>query len=413
MKIQAQNRVLSMSLLFFLSILARGGQSQMHFDCKSAEAMMKVVRALHQHAEASTVAKLLENALTFEAYRVSQERYTSPERSKENQVTLAEFRKFILSYPGGQVDTQNNRRLVLTKPLYDAAIRNPEKFQRALKKIRSVASSRFQDSFELAFSWLPSRPNMDIYVWILFDIGGSGAWAFRTKDGKQNVGFNILHLLDDQGEFDAELFAGTLAHEIHHLGSPLSSYFKTIQYDELDNSSRLKLYTDYLETMVTEGMAMKFCNNAPGVLSPKPNPDRDFAATRLNLKEWAEFQEQFSDIHRRAVKDLRKILSSPEIDREELESDYNNYWTWRAGQKEGKIFTLGREYYYGAEILGVINMAFGREVLFEGLLDLRKIPLLYNEGLKELCPKDFEQYLFPEDIIKMVQGLYPSRDRPE
>jgi hypothetical protein len=356
----------------------------------------------------------LDEALKLEAYRVSQERYTSPERSKEEQVTLAEFRKFMLSYSGDQVDTQNNRRLILTKPFYDAAIKNPEKFQRALQKIRSVPSSRFQDSFKLALSWLPTTPDLNIHVWVLFDIGGSGAWAFQTKDGNQNVGFNILHLLDDRGEFDVELFAGTLAHEIHHLGLPLSSYFKTIHYDGLDNTSRLKLYTDYIQTMITEGMAIKFCNNAPGVLSPKPNSERDFAATRLNLKEWAEFQEQLADIHRRAVEDLRKILGGPEVNGEQMESDYDDYWTWRASQKEGKKFiTLGREYYYGAELLGVIYSALGREALFEGLLDLRKIPLLYNKGLKKLHPKDLESYLFPEDVIKMVQELYPSGDRPE
>jgi len=408
MILRSQVRVLFIPLLFFLSVSAATGQSQMHFDCTSADAMMKVLLALHQHAAAATVDPLLEEALKFEAYRVSHERYTDPERSKENQVTLAEFRRFMRSFSGDRVDTRNNRRLVITKPLYDEAIANPDKFQKALETIRSFASSRFQDSFNLALSWLPTTPQLDIHVWVLFDIGGSGAWAFRTQDGKQNVGFNVLHLLDDQGEFDVELFAGTLAHEIHHLGDPLSGYFKATQYDRLDDASRLKLYTDYIQAMITEGMAMKFCNNAPGVLSPKPNPERDFAATRSNLAEWAEFQGQFAEIHRRAVKDLRKILGSPEIDREELKSDYDNYWTWRAGQKEGKTYTLGREYYYGTELLGVINIAFGREAVFECLLDMRKIPSLYNEGVKKIRPQEFDQYLYPEDTVKMIQELSAS-----
>ncbi len=405
MTIRSQSRGLFVPLLLWLPIFAPGGQSQMHFDCKSAEAMMKVILALHQRADAATVNTLLDEALKFEAYRVSHERYTDPERSKENQVTLAEFRRFMHSFSEDQADTQNNRRLEITKPFYDDAITNPDKFRKALEKIRSVASSRFQDSFKLALFWLPTTPHLDIHVWVLFDIGGSGAWAYRTQDGKQNVGFNILHLLDDQGEFDAEIFAGTLAHEIHHLGSPLESYFKTIRYESLGPSSHLKLYSDYFEPMITEGMAMKFCNNAPGVLSPQPNPERDFVASRLNLEEWAEFQEQLADIHRRAVKDLRKILGSSEIDSEEFKSDYDNYWTWRAGQKEGKTYTLGREYYYGTELLGVINMAFGREAVLECLLDLRKIPSLYNEGVKKIRPEEFDKYLFPEDIVKMIQEL--------
>jgi hypothetical protein len=394
--------------LFFLGVSATAAESQMRFDCTSADAMMKAILALHQRADAATVDKLLDEALEFEAYRVSHERYTSPERPQEQQVTLSEFRKFMHSFAEGRVDTQNNRRLVITKPLLDDAIKNPDKFQKALEKIRSVASSRFQDSFKLALYWLPTTPNLDIDVWVLFDIGGSGAWAYRTQDGKQNVGFNILRLLDDAGEFDTELFAGTLAHEIHHLGLPLESYFKSIRYQSLQPTSRLKLYSDYLEPMITEGMAMKFCNNAPGVLSSKPDPERAFAATRSNLEEWAAFQAQFADIHHRAIKDLREILGPSEIDRDKFKSDYADYWTWKAGEKEGKTYTLGREYYYGTELLGVINKAFGRDAVFECLLDLRKIPSLYNEALKKIDPRDLEQYLFPEDIITMIQKLSAS-----
>lgn len=306
----------------------------------------------------------------------------------------------------GRADTQDNRRLIITAPFYIDAIKNPEKFHNAVQKIQSSPTSRFQDAFDLALYWLPNKPDLDIHAWVLFDIGGSGAWAFRTKDGMQNVGFNILHMLDDKDEFDLELFLGVLAHEIHHLGSPLSLYYESINYDSLSESSRLKLYSDYLSSMVTEGMAQKFCNNAPGTLFPKPYPERPFAATLSNLKDWAFFQEQLPDIHNRAVKDLRELLSGVPIDREKFESDYANYWTWRAGEIEGRAFTLGRQYYYGSELVGVINAALGREALFEGLKDLRKIPLLFNEGVRKLRPKDFEQYLFPEDIVKTLQELH-------
>lgn len=395
-----------MILMFFPGLFALQKQPSLHFDYKSAEAMMKVIQALHQNAEDADIQKLLDEALKFKAYEVSNERYTNPGRSKESQVTLSQFRRFMLSLSGDQVDTQDNRRLIITKPFYEDAIKNPEKFHKTIQKIQSTPSSQFQDSLDLALYWLPEKPDLNIHVWILFDIGGSGAWAFRTKDGIRNIGFNILHMMDDNGEFDKELFLGILAHEIHHLGSPLSLYFKAINYDSLSETSRLMLYSDYVMPLITEGMAQKFCNNAPGVLSPKPYPEKAFSATPLNLKDWAYFQKQILDIHNRAIKDLRQLLSSTTIDRVKFESDYSKYWTWRAGDIEGKKFTLGRRYYYGSELLGVINAAFGREVLFEGLIDLRKIPLLYNEGVEKLRPKDFEQYLFPEDIIKMVQELY-------
>lgn len=173
----------------------------------------------------------------------------------------------------------------------------------------------------------------------------------------------------------------------------------------MSETSRLKLYSEYIMPLIVEGMAQKFCNNAPGVLSPKPYPEKAFSATSLNLKDWTYFQKQFLDIHNRAIKDLRQLLGSTTIDKARFQSNYDKYWTWMAGDIEGKKFTLGRRYYYGTELLGVINAALGRDVLFECLKDLRKIPSLFNEGVKIIRPEDFEHFLFPEDILRTVQDL--------
>lgn len=392
-------------LMLLPGLHAGQSKSAMHFDYTSAEAMMKVIQSLHDRVETATIKKFLDDALQFKAYHVSHERYTDPERSKENQVTLSQFRSFMLSLSGDKVDTLDNRRLNITEPFYQDAIKNPEKFRDALQVIQTVPPSRFQDSFETALHWLPNEPDFDIYVWMLFDIGGSGAWAYDAKDGTHHIGFNMLHMLDAKGNFDLELFLGILAHEIHHLGSPLSNYYKAINYDSINGNSHLKRYSDYMTPLITEGMAQKFCNNAPGLLSAKPYPERVYAATAQNLSEWAYFQTQFIDIHNRAVQDLRQLLGNAAPDMEKFQSDYDNYWTWKAGEIEGREIMLGRQYYYGAEIMGVINAALGREAVMAGLLDIRKIPALYNEGIMKLHPEGFSGYLFPEDIVETISGL--------
>jgi hypothetical protein len=392
-------------LMLLPSLHAMQSQPTMFFDYTNADAMMKVIQGLHDHIESKAIEEFLDEALAFQAYKVSHERYNDPDRSRENRVTLSQFRSFMLSLTGEEVDTQENRRLIITKPLYKDAVTNPEKFRKALQKIHSVPPSHFQDAFKVALHWLPEEPDFDIYVWMLFDIGGSGAWAFRTDDGRHHVGFNLLHMLDEKGEFDIDLFLGVLAHEIHHLGSPLSRYYEAINYGSLDERSRLKLYSDYMDPLVTEGAAQKFCNNAPGALSAKPYPEKVFAATQQNLSEWAYFQAQYLDIHNRAVKDLRQLLSGTAIDMGKFRTEYDNYWTWKAGEIEGRQIMLGRQYYYGTELLGVINATLGRDALISGMLDIRKMPALYNEGIQKLRPKDFSLYLFPEDIIKIIQGL--------
>ena len=156
------------------------GQASMEFDYFSALAMMEVIEAIHHNEKPEVVEKLLSRALEFEAYKVSHDRYTDTGRSRENQVTLTQFRKFMLSLSKGQADTQNNRRLSITKPPIEDAIINPGKYRKALRIIETKTADRFQTAFETALAWLPDEPDLDIHVWILFDIGGSGAWAFQT-----------------------------------------------------------------------------------------------------------------------------------------------------------------------------------------------------------------------------------------
>lgn len=86
-------------------------------------------------------------------------------------------------------------------------------------------------------------------------------------------------------------------------------------------------------------------------------------------------------------------------------SAYTSYWTWHAGRNEKKDFVLGRRYYYGSELVGVINKGLGREALFEVIHDFRKLLPLYNEGLMILKPEGYQQYLFPEDLINRMQKL--------
>jgi hypothetical protein len=40
-----------------------------------------------------------------------------------------------------------------------------------------------------------------------------------------------------------------------------------------------------------------------------------------------------------------------------------------------------------------------------GMLDLRKIPGLFNQAIRKLRPADFEMYLFPDDILEIIEAL--------
>ena len=302
-------------------------RSSITFDYVGAAAMLEVIRAIHEKRDKERVEELIDSALKLNSYKICEERYTNPDRSKNNQVSLSEYKKFIMSFLRESVDTQGNRRIGFLKEYYMDAVKNPEKYTKALQIIMSIPDSSIQDALNKAFHWLPDGIEMNVNVIILFDIGG-GAWIEKTKDGRNHVAFNILLFLDDKSNFDSENFLGTLAHELHHVGieGPIEKYSNSINYRNLNDTSSLKLFTDYIEPKITEGFAQKFCSNAPGKFSPKPYPDRKFAAIEIARKNWEYFLSEFEDIHKRAISDFIKILSGEIINREgRVEADAKRF----------------------------------------------------------------------------------------
>ena len=152
-----KNSILSLScaLIFFFCFCSSPPQSTIQFDYQSSEAMLEVIQAIHDKAGIETVEKLLDNALQMEAYQITEERYTNPNRSKKDQVTLSEYKMFILSFLEDSVDTQGNRRLGLQKDLYRDAVKNPQKYAEALKHIKTIKDSQIQEVLDIALYWLP------------------------------------------------------------------------------------------------------------------------------------------------------------------------------------------------------------------------------------------------------------------
>jgi hypothetical protein len=378
--------------------------STITFDYQSAEAMLTVIEAIHDNAESETVEKLLDTTLKMEAYVIAGERYTRPGQSVSNQVTLEEYKKFILSFLEDSVDIQGKRRLGFMKDLYLDAIKNPAKYKKTLNNIKSIKDSEVQEAFKIASHWLPDGLDRQIKALMIFDLGGGG-WQYKTIDDRQVIAFNILVMLDKDGDFDKDVFLGTLAHELNHVGIPINSYYENINYTSLADTSKLKLYTDFVKSLIVEGMAQKFCTNAPNKFTGKPYPEKEFAVIEQGLKDWDFFTSEFVDIHERAKNDLTKIVENAVTDPATFNSAFRNYWTWNAGKLEGKSFVQGRRYYYGSELLGVINEGLGREALFVVIYDFRKLFPLFNKAMNVLKPAGYEKYLFSDSLIMQLEKL--------
>ncbi|WP_129409078.1 DUF5700 domain-containing putative Zn-dependent protease [Marinitoga lauensis] len=375
-------------------------KSSITLNYKAIEPMLNVFQAIRNSNNINTIKELLKKILSTSEYQICEEQY----RIEKKQITLDEFKNFILSFSSNSKETQDNKRLLFLKKYYIDAINNLEKYKNALNKIKFISNDDIKEALNIALYWLPGNINLDVEVLILFDIGG-GAWAYKSKSGKYYTAFNILFLLDDQGHFDKDMFLLTLAHELHHLGIPLNTYLKSINYETLSDTHPLKLYSDFFYSIIKEGMAQKFCSNAPTNFSLKPYPEKKFAALKRVEKTWLCFMKEFKDIHKHAIQDLQNIVDGNITDISKFWKDYSNYWTWKAGQIENKDISLGRRYYYGSEILGLINAGMGRTALFEVMFDFRKLLFLYNKSLKKLHPDLYDKYKFPEALVEMIKNL--------
>ena len=315
--------------VFYLS--AADSRSVLSLDYQGASAMMDVLQLIHDGAAAPEIGSRLNTALGLEAYRISAEQYDVEKKG----IDLQQFRTFMLSLADENVDTLGNRRLEFLKDYFLDAVKNPEKYRRALAAIGAISQEEVRGALDRALFWLPQGVSLNVKVLVLFDIGG-GAWAYKAKNGQNYSAFSLPFLLDEKGEFDSSMFLLTLAHELHHLGIPVDAYYQSIGYDKLPPGSPLRLYSEYVVSMIKEGMAQKFCSNAPGKLTDKPDPQEEYAAVEEGRRTWDFFISEFDRIHLRAVRDMEKIVAGEIRDVEGFWSDFSNYWTWRAGSVEGR-----------------------------------------------------------------------------
>ena len=146
-----------------------------------------------------------------------------------------------------------------------------------------------------------------------------------------------------------------ILHEMHHLQiqKMIGSY-----HTFTENFSLLERY---IFRFTGEGMAIKFCNNAEGILSKRLDPDLDAnigipAIPILNR----HFPEHLS-LFQNTVEKLEKgLISEPEI-----EEQFRTYW-WnpRLYPQETEFLKQTPIYSFGNELFGRVFDAFGLDAMF-------------------------------------------------
>jgi hypothetical protein len=389
---------------FLLPAFAAGqiAESRVTFDISAAEALIETFEAMQQGKSEKQVDSLIDGMLALHAYAVSAERFGA--KNQISPVTLGEYKRFLKSFTSDSVNDQGNARLAMLKSWYVDAYSNLPDYKKLVNQLKAQLNEYSSGAVQLATEWLPKNVGLNAEVLVMFDIGGA-AWAYKASDGKDYIMYSVLFLMDDSRNFDSDMFFKNLAHELHHVGIPLNSFANEVGYDSLPPNDRLKLYIDFMYDIVKEGMAQKFCSNAPGKFTPKPYPNEIYAAIPKGVENWNYFISDFQAINDSVKSFLNFIAYSDSVDAGQFYNRFVRYWTWKAGEVEKKEFALDRRYYYGAEVLGLVYTTLGKEALFEIMYDYRKLPSYFNLALKKAKPEGYESFLFDDRLADSVLHL--------
>ncbi len=254
---------------------------------------------------------------------------------------------------------------------------NTEEYKDQLADV-TVEPSVIAAQAKIAKAGLPDDLGLD-EVHIVFTIGIGGSFGY--VHGNQ-VHFDYLQLVKD---YDTKTFQSSLAHEMHHVG-----FSKLITPDKLSQLSLEALFYCYFSG---EGLAVKYCNNAEGVLSKAI-----YDSTKnigLDPFSWAYLNADFDNGFQRfltVIKQLRSGAWGQEELMEELRTYWMNPYTETQDKQETPKLKQFRLYSFGNDIWGIIHDAFGKMTVYETLENPQLFPKRYNEAVTSL---GFETYKLP------------------
>lgn len=176
---------------------------------------------------------------------------------------------------------------------------------------------------------------------------------------------------------DKTNFLHLIAHEIHH--TRFSLLIK----------NNMNLMESFLVNFAFEGLAMHFNNNASTLFKEKKYPNEP--SYEIDEFSWSLFENDFDDLFSMFKKDLyeSKTYTSDEELSTLVESHYEKFtYTSFKDKKEYKISQYPT-YYLGTYLWGIIDNAFGKEILFETLKNPEKFVNVYNQAVLKIGNKKY------------------------
>lgn len=311
----------------------------------------------------------IENVINHEDYKFEFQRYK--DRISEN-----EFIDYFLNIPELTEADLKNEDLKNHHRYYKDLIDRLSFYKEKSSRLNEFTPDLFREQISMALRGLPDDfqlPDLNF----IFTIGIGQSFGYVYNNGMH---FDFLQLIKDNSIHD---LCATISHEIHHVG--MNAIHDTINLNAVSLESLFYLYFS------GEGLAVKYCNNAEGVLSKSiyDGPENigldSFTWSYLNndfYNTMAHFQETVNNIRNKRINSI-----------EELERDFSEYWMnpYIEGQGRNEVPELkhSRLYSFGNEIWGIIHDCFGKNTVFDTIKNIDRFPYVFNNALEKLGREEF------------------------
>ncbi len=242
---------------------------------------------------------------------------------------------------------------------------HPQKYYNRYEKVKHIlceeSIQNLQHRLSAAFLHKASINDADIISTLSF--GPSFGYVYE----------NALHL-DLFGMEDIctmEELPCIVLHEMHHLQIQklIGSYHSFTQ--------NFSLLDDYIFRFTGEGLAIKFCNNAEGIVSKRIDAHLN---ANIGLPAMPILNQHFTE-HFHLFNDTVKRIGQNSISAGEIEEQFRSYW-WNPHlyQDETDFLAQTPIYSFGNEIFGCIFDSFGMETMYECFYHPNKTIEYFNKA---------------------------------
>lgn len=315
--------------------------------------------------------KDIESILNHEDYKFEFARY-------KGRVSESEYTDYLLQLSNLTEDDITNMDLKAHHIYYIDLLKNLDFYTEKLNELeRLLTPDLFEEQVSIALKGLPDDyilPDINF----IFTIGIGQSFGYVYQNGTH---FDFLQLVKDKSISD---FCTTIAHEVHHVGV----YIMHEQID-INNISLEALFYLYFSA---EGLAVKYCNNAEGILSKSIY--NGVKNKGLDSFTWKYLNDDFYNTMTHFRKDISNIRNNNIKSVDELDKLMTEYWMnpYTEDQNKNEIPKLKhfRLYSFGNEIWGVIHDCFGKNAVFETLRNPESFPVIFNKCLDKIGYEQFK-----------------------